>query len=87
MVSATSMKAYWEIRAEGIEAAQSRRVYIAICAYKNPPTRKELAVKLFLDASTVAARANWLVEHGYLIECEKRTCKITGRTAGTLRSK
>jgi len=87
MVSATSKKAYWEIKAEGITADQERKVFRIICMNKKPVTRKELADYLSMDASTVGARVNQLVASGHVIECEKRTCKITGRTAGTLRSK
>ena len=83
-VAAMSVKAFFEIKVEGITAKQEIRVYRIISSSPHPITRKEGAVSAFMDASTFGARANALVESGHLKECEKRTCKITGRTAGTL---
>ena len=87
MVSATSKKAYFEIQAEGITQEQELEIFAYIYAGGPPVTRKEISKDTGIDAGSVAGRGNSLVKNGYLIECEKRTCKITGRTAGTLRSK
>lgn len=86
-VAATSVKAYFEINVEGITSKQEKRVYRVVFSSPIPMTRKEAAVQLFLDASTVGARVNSLVESGHLIERPSRKCKVTGRTAGTLEAK
>jgi len=86
-VAATSIKAFFEINVEGITQAQAKRIYRAVFSSPNPMTRKEIAVQLFLDASTVGARAFDLVDSKHLIERESRKCKITGRMAGTLEAK
>ena len=83
-VAAMSVKAFFEIKVEGITSNQEKRVYRLISSSPIPMTRKEAAVQLFLDASTVGGRANALVESGHLIERPSRKCKVTGRTAGTL---
>ena len=86
-VAAMSVKAFMEIKVEGITSKQVKRVYRLISSSPIPMTRKEAAVELFLDASTVGGRVNALVESGHLKECPSRKCKITGRTAGTLEAK
>ena len=83
-VAAMSVKAFMEIKVEGITADQELRVYRIIFSSPEPMTRKEVAVKMFVDGAIVAARANPLVKSGHLIERPSRKCKVTGRTAGTL---
>jgi len=83
-VAAMSVKAFFEINVEGITQAQEKRIYRAIFSSHEPMTRKEVAVQLFIDAGSVGGRVNAMVESGHLKECEKRKCKITGRTTGTL---
>lgn len=86
-VAATSKQAYFEINVEGITQAQERNIYRIIFLSPDPMTRKEVSVEAGIDASTVGGRAFSLVENKYLIECPKRACKVTGRMAGTLRTK
>ena len=86
-VAATSKQAYFQIKVEGITSKQQLRVYRILKMSPIPMTRKEVAVQLFLDASTVGGRVNELVESGHLVECDSRKCKITGSVAGTLRCK
>jgi len=86
-VAAMSVKAFMEIKVEGITSKQEIRVYRIISSSPEPMTRKEVANQLFLDASTVGGRVNALVASKHLIERPSRKCKITGRMAGTLEAK
>ena len=83
-VAAMSVKAFFEINVEGITQAQEKRIYRAIFSSPHPMTRKEVSVQLFIDAGAVGGRVNAMVKSGHLIEREKRKCKVSGRTTGTL---
>jgi len=83
-VAAMSVKAFFEIKVEGITQNQEIRVYRIVSMSPHPMTRREIAKQMFVDPGSVAGRANAMIKSGHLRECEKRVCKITGRTAGTL---
>jgi len=85
-VAATSVKAYFEINVEGITQKQRKKIYRALFASPKPMTAKELAIKVNIDASTVAGRLNEMDEDT-VERCDKRKCKESGRTAGTWRTK
>ena len=83
-VAAMSVKAFFEIKVEGITSNQEIRVYRIVSMSPMPMTRREIAKQMFVDPGSVAGRANAMVKSGHLIERPSRKCKVTGRTAGTL---
>ncbi|MEI0537962.1 HTH domain-containing protein [Brachyspira pulli] len=58
-----------------------RQILRAIRELKEPPTCREIANYLKMEASTISARINELKGQGVLIEAGKRKCKITNITS------
>ena len=83
-VAAMSVKAFMEIKVEGITQNQEIRVYRIVSMSPLPMTRREIAKQMFVDPGSVAGRANAMVKSGHLRERDKRICKVSGRTTGTL---
>ncbi len=80
----TSLDAYQSIRPQ--LGARQQAVYDAIRTL-GCPTNTELSRYLRLPINQITPRTNELREKGFVTECEKRTCGVTGRTVWSWRVK
>lgn len=83
-VSITSLEAYRG--AADIHASQELRVLADIQDHP-ATTRKEIAVRLGIDNSSVSGRVHHLMAIGEVFESGSRKCSVSGRKAKTLYSK
>ena len=84
MTRTTSRLTYKEINEDGTVVSQSD--YIKSFVYAIPHhdkdfgiTLKEIARQSGLEINAVSGRVNELKKNGYVEECQKRRCRITGR--------
>lgn len=81
-VAITSLKTYHDL--QGVLGEWEWRVYLAIRQHPGK-TRRELAVLLNTDSSTVSGRVHAMVQSGLLIEERAGTrCSVSGKRAGRL---
>ena len=76
----TSRKAYQEINDDGTVGTQARRIYKIVKENGEPMSLREIEARSGYDINAVSGRVNDIKKLGWLIECEKRKCTITGRT-------
>jgi len=82
-VRPTSIRAYNEIKADGTLSFQEQLIFSYI--ERNPKkTRKQIARALEIDVSSVAARANKLLEKRLITDATKGKCPLSGKTVGLL---
>lgn len=83
MIADTSCDAYREHRNSGELGAQQKRIMIFLHTYPKGGdfTRSELAQLIGMRLSSVCGRVNELIKLGYLLECARRPCKVTGISA------
>lgn len=84
-VAETSLRAYREIRYEGVLGAQERKILLAMHAAWRPGrdwSLREIERMTGIAINAVAGRVNSLKNDPpkYLVECAQRRCSITGRT-------
>lgn len=85
MIADTSLDAYRAHRDSGELGAQQKKIMIFFHTKGGEFTRSELADKLGMRLSSVCGRVFELVEMGYLVEAERRPCRITGVNAHPVR--
>ena len=80
-VADTSLDAYREHRESGELGAQQKKVMLFFHLKGGEHTRSELSERIPMRLSSVCGRVNELIDLGYLVECQRRPCKVTGRSA------
>jgi predicted transcriptional regulator len=80
-VADTSLDAYREHRDSGELGAQQKKVMMFFHLKGGEYTRSELAQSIPMRLSSVCGRVNELIKLGYLVECQRRPCKVTGINA------
>jgi predicted transcriptional regulator len=83
-IRATNMVSVKTYNTIGHITAELQRQIMALFKIKYVWTRKEIAVELKLETSTVSGRVRELVQGGSLIETATIRCPITGRMVGGL---
>ncbi len=86
MVAATSVKAWFEINAEGVTQRQQRDIYRQLYISLEPQTSSEISEEIGMLRGSVAGRLNAMFDDGNADRCGKRPCKVTGRSAETWRA-
>lgn len=84
-VADTSLDAYREHRAAGRLSAQQKKVMLFFHSKGGEHTRSELSERIPMRLSSVCGRVNELIDLGYLVEGERRPCKVTGCGAHPLK--
>lgn len=84
-VSDTSLDAYREHRDAGKLGAQQKKVMMFFHLKGGEHTRSELAQQIPMRLSSVCGRVNELVKLGFLQECPRRRCAVTGVNAHPLK--
>lgn len=77
----TSRDAYREHREAGRLGEQQRRIMLHFHGHGAEWTRSEISEGLGMRLSSVCGRVNELILLGYLAECSRRPCRVTGRSA------
>jgi hypothetical protein len=77
-VRATSKKAYADLKDEGTLAEQEYKIIKAMKHGWNY-SLQEISTLTGIQINAVSGRVNGLKKRGWLVECEKRPCSITGR--------
>lgn len=80
-VADTSLEAYREHRESGDLGAQQKKIMLFFHLKGGEHTRSELAEKIPMRLSSVCGRVNELIKLGYLVECVRRPCRVTGINA------
>jgi biotin operon repressor len=81
----TSLSAYRELKDTGELGKQEQRIYQIILKSGEAMSLQEIASTTGIGINAVSGRVNGLKKNGFLIESQKRTCKITGRTVRPVR--
>lgn len=76
MIQETSEIAYYKLNL----SQSQKRVYDVITVL-GCPTNLEISTFTRIPINQVTPRTNELVKMGLVVECEKRTCSISGRLA------
>ena len=84
MTRTTSRLAYKQIKGDGTTVSQSEYIQAFIDSIPHHDkdfgiTLKEIARQSGLEINAVSGRVNELKKNGYVRECSKRKCRITGR--------
>jgi hypothetical protein len=77
-VRATSKEAYADLKDEGTLAEQEYKIIKSMKHGWNY-SLQELSTLTGIQINAVSGRVNGLKKRGWLVECEKRPCSITGR--------
>jgi len=75
----TSLIAYDEIKEHGTISEQERRIIHALTVGKDY-SLQEISIITGISINAVSGRCNGLRKKRWLIEMDKRPCKVTGRT-------
>lgn len=84
-VASTSIDNYREHRDSGKLGEQQRKIMIFFHLKGGEHTRSEIAQQTGMRLSSVCGRVNELVELGYLEDTERRSCRVTGKSAHPVR--
>lgn len=84
-VSDTSLDAFREHRDAGKLGAQQKKVMMFFHLNGGERTRSEIARDTGMRLSSVCGRVNELVKLGFLVECPRRRCAVTGINAHPLK--
>ena len=82
MARVTSRMAYREINENGTLMSQKDIIFSAINMINDRDfgiSLKEISRQTGFEINAVAGRVNELKKEEFIIECEKRKCRITGR--------
>jgi len=77
-VRSTSKEAYAELKDEGILGRQEKEILDAMEEGWNYSLR-EIEKITEIQINAVSGRVNGLKKKGFVVECEKRRCALTGR--------
>ena len=78
-IQGTSLLAYDEIKEQGTIGDQERRIIHALAVGKDY-SLQEISKITGISINAVSGRCNGLKKKRWLVERDKRRCKVTGRT-------
>jgi biotin operon repressor len=81
----TSLSAYRELKDTGKLGKQEQRIYQTILKSGDAMSLQEIASATGIGINAVSGRVNGLKKNGFLVEGQKRNCKVTGRTVRPVR--
>tara|TARA_R110000744_G_scaffold347100_1_gene452638 strand:+ start:267 stop:527 length:261 start_codon:yes stop_codon:yes gene_type:complete len=84
MVRDTSLSAYQEIK---IELGKRQQLVYDMIKKLGCPTNLEISKFSKVPINQITPRTNELVKLGFVVECEKRECSVSGRTVWSWRIK
>ena len=76
----TSIHAYYDHLSSGKLGDQGRQIMLALHQHNRDWSLQEISQLTGIAINAVSGRVNGLKAKGYLIECPKRKCSVTGRT-------
>lgn len=85
-IRATSLDAYQDLQESGVLGKQEMVIYKTLIG-KSSMTLQEISKEAKIQINAVSGRVNGMKKKGYLVETEKRVCKVTGRCVIPVRVK